>query len=117
MDKQKYAILHQREQEMSEFISTFDTERKRLLNHLKELENGIVQSLEESSRILQTSGNLPSYEEYQELKKDLGFKATQNDANKNTVSSLQAQLEKRSSELKRFEYAEERVEKVSAKNL
>ena len=96
---------------MTEFIENFNSERKNLLNHVKELENGIVESLEQSSRTLQASGNMPSYEEYQELKKDLGMKVTQNDANKNTVSSLQVQLEKRSSELKRLENAEERVEK------
>eukprot|EP00828_Plagiopyla_frontata_P044816 TRINITY_DN7453_c0_g1_i11.p1 TRINITY_DN7453_c0_g1~~TRINITY_DN7453_c0_g1_i11.p1 ORF type:complete len:485 (-),score=112.97 TRINITY_DN7453_c0_g1_i11:23-1477(-) len=108
-DKQKYEILYQRDKEMTEFIDNYSSNRKNYVESISTTQQHIVKMLDNISKMLYVVGQLPSLEEYQNIKTDLDSKATAKDNAEITLLKLQAELEKRTADLKKLEQAEERI--------
>lgn len=110
-DKQKYEILYQRDKEMTEFIDNFESLRNAELNQIRALEEAIVRSLEESSRMQMQNTDLPSVEEFEGMKVDQAIKENQLGMAKETLVRVQQEYEQRLGELRNLDTLEENIQR------
>jgi hypothetical protein len=71
---QKYEILHQKDQEISEFMNSFEETKTKELGEIETLEGEIFLLLEQMSKHLRRQQNLPSLEENKKMGEDLDSK-------------------------------------------
>ncbi|GBG27578.1 Intraflagellar transport protein 74-like [Hondaea fermentalgiana] len=115
-EAQKYAALEERDREMSEFLDTFEEQMVRELEEQKRAQKMVVGLLEHTSRHLAQSENLPSEEQYSEMKDALTFKKRQLESSASTMEQLEKELEKRRGELEKINTLDEKIE-VELKSL
>lgn len=115
-DAQKYAALEERDKEMTRFLETFEEQMVQELEEQKRAQKMIVGLLEHTSRHLAHSENLPSEEQYTEMKDTLTFKKKQLESSASTMEQLEKELEKRRGELEKINTLDEKIE-VELKSL
>jgi len=115
-DMQKYEILYQRDMEMTKFIDNFEVTRKQDIEQINTIEQNIVELLEQASKSLMLSHDLPDQETYGNLMGDLDFKNTQLKVSEETLQRLQYEYQQRLNDLKNFDQLEEKMA-VELKNL
>ena len=92
---QKYEVLFQRDQEMTQFIENYAETEAKGLQEQKETQQVIVQLLEAMSKDLGRQNNMPSVAQVSEMQSDLTFKERQLKASQTTQERLEAELTKR----------------------
>ncbi|CAD8054404.1 unnamed protein product [Paramecium sonneborni] len=108
-DKQKYEILYQRDQEMTDYINNFDKTRQQELEKVNSVEQTIVELLGQSSRIVQDIKTIPSLTDYAGLSAEVDFKDNQVKDSEMTLKKLQVVYEQTVQDLKKIERAEEQL--------
>ncbi|CAK72779.1 unnamed protein product (macronuclear) [Paramecium tetraurelia] len=108
-DKQKYEILYQRDQEMTDYINNFDKTRQQELEKVNAVEQAIVELLGQSSRIVQDIKTIPSLTDYAGLSAEVDYKDNQVKDSEMTLKKLQGVYEQTIQDLKKIERAEEQL--------
>ncbi|CAG9332959.1 unnamed protein product [Blepharisma stoltei] len=106
---QKYEILNQRDQEMTQFIESFETTKKNELEMIKTLEDNISNLLEQISRILDRKESMPTQQQVQEWGSDLAFKKGQTANAAATMEMLKRQLAERQADLEKVKNLDQRI--------
>jgi len=101
---------------MTRFLETFEEQMVQELEEQKRAQKMIVGLLEHTSRHLAHSENLPSEEQYTEMKDTLTFKKKQLESSASTMEQLEKELEKRRGELEKINTLDEKIE-VELKSL
>ena len=73
-DMQKYEILHEKDQQMTQFIDSFEIIKQKEDEEVHELENRIANILEQISKHMKKQSNLPSYDEALNLQNEFEYK-------------------------------------------
>eukprot|EP00427_Karlodinium_veneficum_P005689 CAMPEP_0169173720 /NCGR_PEP_ID=MMETSP1015-20121227/64077_1 /TAXON_ID=342587 /ORGANISM="Karlodinium micrum, Strain CCMP2283" /LENGTH=676 /DNA_ID=CAMNT_0009247359 /DNA_START=26 /DNA_END=2054 /DNA_ORIENTATION=+ len=101
-DQQKYEILFAKDQEMSQFISSFDDHKAEEEAKMKEKQENIVRLLENISIALGLHNMTPEGH-LAEMEDELKFKVGQLQNSETTQNRLEAELNKRQGELEKIE--------------
>jgi len=101
-DQQKYEILFAKDQEMSQFISSFDDHKAEEEAKMKEKQENIVRLLENISIALGLQNMTPEGH-LADMEDELKFKVGQLQNSETTQNRLEAELNKRQGELEKIE--------------
>ncbi|KAM3138162.1 hypothetical protein pb186bvf_009835 [Paramecium bursaria] len=105
-DKQKYEILYQRDQEMTEYIKNFDKLRSQELDKIEALEGTIVELLQEASKIAFSIKQVPQLTDFKDLQDELESKNQQKEDSEMTLKKAQYLQEQTQQDLKKLLDAE-----------
>lgn len=106
---QKYRELKKREEQMDEFMRTFDSQRSGELERMAELEASNVALLEKMSRNMARITHLPSREELEQMKDQLKFKSQEMKKSENTTVGLAGEHAKLQQDLQKVEQLESKI--------
>ena len=109
-DKQKYEVLFQRDQDMTQYIDKFPATRQKELDAQKKAQVTVKELLQHMSKDLDRQDNLPTRSEASDMKNDLSFKERQLEASKTTQERLEAELGKRQTELEKIDQLDKKIE-------
>lgn len=90
-DKKKYEILYQKDREMDQFLNSFDKVRSNEISELSKLEKSITQMLEQTSKVLEISNQLPT---------GPTFAVSRTDKSQNTLAQAKAEYQIRLNNLR-----------------
>jgi len=113
----KYEILYQKDQEMTQFIESFEPTKQAEVAQTKTLQESIVSLLESSSEYLERKDNLPSFSQVQEMKQEYDLKTglIRNDAM--TAERLKVEYEKAREDLEKMKTLDVKlVEEIKGMN-
>lgn len=108
---EKYRQLQKREQTIDEFMNTFEENKNSELEQIKLLEQSNVALLEQISRNISSSNNLPSVQEMRAMQEDLQFKEGELQKAQSTSMTLTGENVRLQQDL---EKVEQLAEKISA---
>ena len=106
---QKYEVLFQRDQEMTQFIENYTETEAKGLQEQKDTQQVIVQLLEAMSKNLGRQNNMPTVAQVSEMQSDLTFKERQLKASQSTQERLEAELNKRKAELEKIDQLDKKI--------
>jgi len=101
-DQSKYEILFTKDQEMSQFIDSFDDQKQEEEKKMKEKQDKIIILLENISRSLSLGGISPTAHLH-DVEDEIAFKSKQLQNSETTQNRLEAELDKRRGELEKIE--------------
>lgn len=101
-DQQKYEILFAKDQEMSQFIASFDSHKAEEEQKMTEKQETIVRLLQNISSALSLQGITPQ-DNLRDMEDELEFKNKQLGNAETTQNRLEAELAKRQGELEKIE--------------
>lgn len=108
-DQQKYEILFAKDQEMTQFIDSFDSSKAEEKKRMKEKQATIVRLLENISKSLNMPTDLTPEEHLLEMKDELDFKSKQLHNSETTQNRLEGELTKREGELEKIESLDTKI--------
>merc|ERR1719453_54999 len=108
-DKHKYEILFSKDQEMSQFIETFDAAKKEEEQSLVSTQQQICALLGRMSKAISKERNLPDQKQVRELEDQLEFKGKELQNSEITQVRLKAELERRSGELDKINSLDNKI--------
>ncbi|KAH0787038.1 intraflagellar transport protein [Histomonas meleagridis] len=108
---QQYLKLLQKEKEMNNFIQNFPQTIETAKTDLSECQKRVFEILTNSSNDLQSISDLPSAENYNQLKNDLQIKERQMHDAQATTEQLSIQLAQRREELANLQNVDQKIEK------
>ncbi|XP_041356943.1 intraflagellar transport protein 74 homolog [Gigantopelta aegis] len=106
---QKYKELKKREENMDEFLNTFDSMKSQYFQKLTENEETIVSALEHMSRNMGRFSHLPTPKELAGMKEDLVFKEDEMKKSETTAMGLAGEREKLQQDLSKMQQFEEKL--------
>jgi intraflagellar transport protein 74 len=106
---QKYEVLFQRDQEMTQFIENYSETEKKGLQEQKDTQQVVVQLLEAMSKDLGRQNSMPTVDQVNEMQSDLTFKERQLKASQSTQERLEAELNKRKAELEKIDQLDKKI--------
>lgn len=107
----EYLPTRQNEQEMITFFETFQENKARILQEQKDSKINILSLLNNiSNRISSTREDLPTKEEYKDMKSEVTFKEIHLKANELTMKKLQEQKKIRIEELRKIDALEGNID-------
>ena len=109
-DKQKYEVLFQRDQDMTQYIDKFPQTKDKEIAAQKKAQLTIKELLQHMSKDLTRQDSLPSQQEADDMKNDLSFKERNLEVSKTTQERLEAELGKRQSELEKIDQLDKKIE-------
>jgi intraflagellar transport protein 74 len=101
--KEKYQILEN-------FMSSYHTEKKNLMDIMNDHQQMIVQLLEHIGKNMSDKENFPSQDKFKEMKDDLDYKKEQKDISQTTLQRLNQDLQERRKELDKVHNLGEKIE-------
>eukprot|EP01135_Chromosphaera_perkinsii_P003353 Nk52_evm53s240 gene=Nk52_evmTU53s240 len=104
----KYQELVKRDQEMDQFLNTFDATKAQDSENIKILQMNIVKLLEHITHTMQAQSHLPNQEGFKQVQDELSFKEKEMKKSKTTVDSL-------SEERRRLQQDLDKVNQLEAK--
>lgn len=104
-EKQKYEILFTKDQEMSQFMDSFDDLKKAEEGKLKEKQDNILVLLENITKSVARQGGI----DLNEMEDELDFKRGQLQNSETTLNRLEADLAKRQGELEKIETLDTKI--------
>jgi intraflagellar transport protein 74 len=110
---QQYKELKRREENIDEFMSNFEEKKQEEAARITELEGNIVHLLENISRNLQRTGQLPTPQELEEMKRDLSFKQNEMQKSESTASNLASEQMKLQQDLMKVEQLDRKIKNES----
>jgi len=105
----KYKELKKRDEDMQEFLDSFDTNKQTAEDKQKMLEDSIVQLLERISRADVQSKHMPSNVEYKQMKDDLSFKETEMAKSRDTATGLDGEHARLQADLEKVDQLESKI--------
>merc|ERR1719171_3394191 len=102
-DQQKYEILFAKDQEMSQFISSFDEHKAEEEAKMKEKQENIVRLLQNISTAMSLQTHMTPEGHLRDMEDELEFKSKQLQNSETTQNRLEAELAKRQGELEKIE--------------
>jgi len=102
-DQQKYEILFAKDQEMTQFIDSFDEHKVDEEKKMKDKQAAIVRLLESISTSLSLANNLTPEGHLRDMEDELEFKSKQLHNSETTQNRLEGELSKRQGELEKIE--------------
>jgi len=102
-DQQKYEILFAKDQEMSQFISSFDEHKAEEEQKMTEKQESIVRLLQNISTALSLQSHMTPEGHLRDMEDELEFKSKQLQNSETTQNRLEAELAKRQGELEKIE--------------
>jgi intraflagellar transport protein 74 len=102
-DQQKYEILFAKDQEMSQFIASFDDHKAEEEAKTKEKQENIIRLLENISLSLGLAPGMTPEGNLRDMEDELHFKNRQLQNSETTQNRLEAELNKRQGELEKIE--------------
>lgn len=106
---QKYQEMKKKEGDMKIFMDGFEEAWSSELDRRCNIEQSIVNLLQESSRVLSSSKQLPSIQEYEQLQADLKHKKFEKDKSEATVQTLELDNVKLQSDLNKVNQLEDKL--------
>jgi len=107
--KAKYKELKKRDEDMQEFLDTFDKNKGNAEDKQRDLERNVVELLEKISRATVQTKHMPSSNEYKQMKDDLDFKAHEMTKSSDTAKGLDGEHAKLQSDLEKVEQLEAKI--------
>jgi len=108
-DKHKYEILFSKDQEMSNFIETFDEAKREEEGQLKAKQESILGLLTAMSKVISRERNMPEAKAVRDLEDQLEFKGKELANSEITQVRLKAELERRSGELEKINSLDNKI--------
>lgn len=108
-DMEKLEVLKSRENDMNEYINSFDDKRKKEVEEQQRLQETIVALLAHISNNMASKTNMPDRNTYEELKNDLDFKRVQAENAEKTKENLKKQLEKQKKDFSKMQDLDVRI--------
>lgn len=105
----KYKELKKRDEDMQEFLDSFDTNKAAAEEKQKALETSIVQLLERISRADVQSKHMPSSVDFKEMQEDLNFKETEMAKSRDTATGLDAEHARLQADLEKVDQLESKI--------
>ncbi|KAL4506805.1 hypothetical protein ABPG72_001226 [Tetrahymena utriculariae] len=115
--KQKYEIIYQKDKEMNDFIQNYQQFREREIEQINQIEQNIINLLEQSSKILSLTGNLPSQADYTKIIGNFKFQEGMKETSENTLAMIEKQVEALKESLKQLETLEEKLAQKKQKQV
>ncbi|EAS01313.2 intraflagellar transporter-like protein, putative (macronuclear) [Tetrahymena thermophila SB210] len=115
--KQKYEIIYQKDKEMNDFIQNYQQFREREIEQINSIEQNIITLLENSSKILSLTGNLPSQADYTQIIGNFKFQEGMKENSENTLVMIEKQVETLKESLKQLETLEEKLAQKKEKQV
>jgi intraflagellar transport protein 74 len=107
----KFEVLAQKEKEIQEFHSKFDSDKLKYETQIHENQQVIAALLEHMQKNLQRQNRLPGKESVDEMRNDLKFKQRQLNDAEMTAAKLQIEVEARTADLDKIKNLEVRIDK------
>lgn len=107
----KYDILHAKDKEMTEFMENFDETKEKEMAQVEDLESTISQLLFHMSSNMGREGQMPSKEEYGNLKDEKDYKKGLLGDAENTFARVKVELDQRQGDLEKIDNLEVKIEK------
>lgn len=108
-DKDKYDKLRQRNEEMTNFIESFDETKASILQDQQQTQDTIVALLEHISQGLEHENNMPSQQQLREMRDEASFKERHLESSKQTTERLLQEKKMREAELVKIENLDEKI--------
>eukprot|EP00927_Polykrikos_kofoidii_P073617 TRINITY_DN69634_c0_g1_i1.p1 TRINITY_DN69634_c0_g1~~TRINITY_DN69634_c0_g1_i1.p1 ORF type:complete len:677 (+),score=184.54 TRINITY_DN69634_c0_g1_i1:217-2031(+) len=109
-DQQKYEILFAKDQEMTQFIDSFDEPKAEAENKMQEKQESITQILVNISKAINlTGGGVALDGHLRDMEDELDFKNKQLQNSETTQSRLEAELQKRQGEVEKIEHLDAKI--------
>lgn len=105
--KQKYAVLYEKEKEVNEYLSDFINLRAKRVEELGELELNNLKLLEIIAKNKSLIKHAPSTSEFDDLAKEVNFKKQQAENSETTLNKVQNELLRRQDDLAKVDDIEE----------
>lgn len=102
-DQQKYEILFAKDQEMSQFISSFDQNKQEEETKMREKQDSIWRRLQNISKSLTVQSHVTPENHFRDMEDELDFKSKQLQNSEITQNRLEGELAKRQGELEKIE--------------
>ena len=106
---QKYVEMKKKEGDMKQFMDGFEEAWSAESEKRSNIEQNIVNQLQEVSRIMTSSKQLPSLEEYEQLQADLKHKKFEKDKSEATAKSLEVDNVRLQSDLDKVNQLEDKL--------
>ena len=105
--KQKYAILYEKEKELDEFINNYNDNRSNKLEELNKLEENNIKLLEGINKNNNLVKHVPSAQEFEEMSKEYNYKKIQAENSEQTLKRVQTELLRRQDALSKVDDIEQ----------
>lgn len=105
----KFKELKKREEDMDEFLATFDKNKQEAEEKQRSLEAEIVQLLEKISRATVQTKHMPSGNELKQIQNDLDFKENEMNKSKETAHGLDGEHARLQSDLEKVQQLETKI--------
>ncbi|XP_057299640.1 intraflagellar transport protein 74 homolog [Hydractinia symbiolongicarpus] len=105
----KFKELKKREEDMDEFLATFDKNKQEAEEKQRSLEAEIVQLLEKISRATIQTKHMPSGNELKQIQNDLDFKENEMNKSKETAHGLDGEHARLQSDLEKVQQLETKI--------
>jgi len=105
--KQKYAVLYEKEKEINEYQSNFINMRAKRVEELGELEQNNFRLMEMITKNKNLIKHAPSTNEFEDLAKEVNFKKQQAENSETTLKKVQNELLRRQEDLAKVDEIEE----------
>lgn len=107
---EKYRQLQKREQNINEFMSTYEENRSSEAEQISQLEQSNIALLEQISRDIVTSTNLPSVDEMRAMQEDLQFKEGELQKAQSTSTTLTGENVRLQQDLAKVEQLADKID-------
>lgn len=107
--RSKYDQLHQRDEEISAFLNSYEDTRDSEKQQMSRLASNIVALLENISRTSALETALPTQDQHQNMIEDLAFKEKEMEKSQSTVENLEDKREKLRKDLENIDQLEGKI--------
>ncbi|KAJ8606934.1 hypothetical protein CTAYLR_008637 [Chrysophaeum taylorii] len=107
---EKYEKLRKRDEEMTEFIHSFDETKASTLEDQRQTQDTIVALLEHVSQGLEHENNMPSQQQLREMRDEATFKERQLESSQQTTLRLLQEKKQREAELAKIDNLDEKIQ-------
>lgn len=108
-EMQKYEILWQKDQEMTEFIDQYEETKNRELNDKNNLQMNIVRICEHIASQMKKENEMPTFNEAKDMEGDLKFKEGQLQNAVITYARLEKEKDMRKTDYEKIKLLDEKV--------
>merc|ERR1719198_1081491 len=108
-EKDKYEKLHQRDEEMTQFIAEFELTRSQEITDQQTTQDTIVALLEHVSMSLAAEQDMPTQQRLKEMKEEATFKEKQLESSQQTMQRLQNERKQRLAEMDKIKNLDEKI--------
>jgi len=109
-EKDKYEKLHQRDEEMTQFIAEFELTRSSTISDQQTTQDTIVALLEHISSSLAAEQDMPTQQRLKEMKEEATFKEKQLESSQQTMQRLQNERKQRLAEMEKIKNLDEKIQ-------